>query len=104
MSVYEWLSYIAIGVLLGILGQGVRVIVGLKKANEQAALSQRDFQEILDLKRLTVSLLIGGISGGIGAIVLLENEINKELLLTLVSTGYSGTDFIEGFMRTKTPQ
>ncbi|MEP0909913.1 hypothetical protein NDI45_03135 [Leptolyngbya sp. GB1-A1] len=103
MNVYQSVTYVTLGILLGLLGQGTRVIVGLKKASDEAALAQQSLKGIVDLKRLAVSLLIGGVAGGIGAISLLGNEIDKEFLLTLVAVGYSGADFIEGFLRTKTP-
>lgn len=101
MNVYESLTYIALGTLLGTLGQGARTVVGIKKASDEAVLSQQSLKEILDFKRLTISLLIGAVSGGISAIALFGTEINKEFLITLVAAGYSGADFIEGFMTTK---
>jgi hypothetical protein len=36
--------------------------------------------------------------------ILLGEAIDKQLLITLMTIGYAGTDFIEGFMKKKLPQ
>ena len=46
--------------------------------------------------------MIGGIAGALGAITLLGENIDKKTLFTLVTIGYAGADFIEGFMKQKT--
>lgn len=104
MDVYKALAYILLGTCLGVIGQGARVIVGLKKVNDETSISEKEVKDVLDFKRLFVSLLIGGVAGSLGGIALLDTEINREFLITLIATGYSGADFIEGFMRTKTPK
>jgi len=59
--------------------------------------------EWFDTKRLTFSLIVGGIAGLLAAILLIETPVDKELLLGLVAAGYAGTDFIEGLMSKYTP-
>lgn len=48
-----------------------------------------------------MNLSIGAVAGTLGAVVLLGDDIDKTLLLTLVATGYAGADFMEGFVRTR---
>lgn len=102
MGVYEVFTFIVLGTLLGILGQILRVVVGIKKEIEQASAVEKPLKDSFDSIRLAISLMIGGVAGGLGAISLLGTEVNRELLLTLVAIGYSGADFIEGFMRKNT--
>jgi hypothetical protein len=97
MNAYEILASLILGIILGVLGQGIRVIVGLKKMSEESNSTNKNF----DIKRLILSLGIGGVAGGLGAIILLDQKLDKELLLTFVATGYAGTDFIEGVLKTQ---
>jgi predicted chitinase len=89
--------------LLGVLGQGVRAIVGLKNAgslNSTTPTEQAEFS----LAYLVLSLMIGFIAGVIAGIALnLENIItvdpsNWKLLLGIAGSGYIGADFIENTM------
>ena len=84
--------------LLGVLGQGVRAIVGLKNAgslNSTTPTEQAEFS----LAYLVLSLMIGFIAGVIAGIALnLENIItvdpsNWKLLLGIAGSGYIGADF-----------
>ncbi|MBO8138442.1 MAG: hypothetical protein H0Z40_09970 [Desulfotomaculum sp.] len=45
--------------------------------------------------------IVGAISGGLGAVILLGEEINRQFLLTIIAMGYAGTDFIKGFMKSR---
>jgi hypothetical protein len=49
--------------LLGMVGQGVRAVVGLKKLNEDAAAQGVSSADLFIAARLIVSLLIGFIAG-----------------------------------------
>lgn len=102
MDVYTSFIFVTLGILLGLLGQALRVVVGIKKEVDQATAAGKTLKDSFDSVRLAISLMIGGLAGGLGAISLLGTEINRELLLTLVAIGYSGADFIEGFVRKKT--
>lgn len=97
MNTVEVLLFIVLGIILGMTGQGARVIVGLKKKFDTGS------KNWFDAKLLVTSFMIGGIAGAIGAILLLDQELDKQTLLTLVTIGYAGTDFIEGFMKRKLP-
>jgi hypothetical protein len=104
ITVYEVLTYIVLGILLGAVGQSVRAIVGIKKASDEASSSKEEFKDWFDFKTLFLSLLIGGTAGSLGAISLLGEQIDKQFLLTIVAAGYAGADFIEGFIKTKLPK
>jgi len=95
--------YILLGMLLGMTGQMIRVIIGIKKVQEKAVSEGREFKEAFDMKRLVISILIGATAGVLGVVSLHwgKQEITKEIALGLIAIGYSGTDFIEGLFRTK---
>jgi hypothetical protein len=95
-----WILIIALGALMGVVGQGIRVTVGLKKASDRAAESGQKFTETIEPARLLVSLLIGALAGVMAAIMTLKpnSAVERDALLALGAAGYSGTDFIEGFM------
>ncbi len=111
MNGNELLQLIAIGAIAGAFGQGLRAIVGIKKASEDAAAqgsSLRD--EGLDVGRLVFSLFIGAIAGGVGIFTItgfkagVTEAITPEIFFGAIGIGYAGTDFIEGFVRTKLPR
>jgi hypothetical protein len=94
--------------LLGVLGQGVRAIVGLKNAgslNSTTPAEQAEFS----LAYLVLSLMIGFIAGILAGIALnLENIItvdpgNWKLMLGIAGSGYVGADFIENTMSVVIP-
>ena len=94
--------------LLGVLGQGVRAVVGLKNAgalNSTTPSEQAEFS----LAYLVLSLMIGFIAGVLGGIALnLETVVtidpgNWKLLLGLAASGYIGADFIENTMSVVIP-
>ena len=94
--------------LLGVLGQGVRAIVGLKNAgslNSTTPTEQAEFS----LAYLVLSLMIGFIAGILAGIALnLETIItvdpsNWKLLLGIAGSGYIGADFIENTMSVVIP-
>ena len=89
------LEFIILGIILGMVGQGARSVVGMKKQYDRG--SGNWFKGRL----LITTLMIGGVAGAFGAATLLDNRevIDKQTLLTLVTIGYAGTDFIEGFMK-----
>lgn len=94
--------------LLGMVGQGARAVVGLKKLHDSNASQPPGSQDAFLASRMFVSLLIGFISGVLAALALgietlfdgagAAKNFNQEAILGLVAAGYAGTDFIEGFM------
>lgn len=102
MNASETLIYIALGIVLGVIGQSVRAIVGVKKSSDEASFSEKAFKDWFEIKRLVFSLIIGGTAGALGVIPQLGAPIDQQFLLTILASGYAGADFIEGFMKTKT--
>jgi hypothetical protein len=101
----EWITQFLLGGLFGSLGQGLRVVVGLKKLNDRALQAGRPFNELFKPSSLIVSLLIGFIAGVLGMLTANLNlqAITRENILLLVGIGYTGADFIEGFVRKTLP-
>ncbi|MBI3716553.1 MAG: hypothetical protein HY255_11220 [Betaproteobacteria bacterium] len=99
-----------LGGILGMVGQGLRVIVGLKKANDDAHQAGKDFAELFSGATLMTSLFIGFVAGVLAVISLPDMDPNctikdcKTLMVTLIGAGYAGTDFIEGFIKKYLPK
>lgn len=111
MTGQELLQLIAIGAIAGAFGQGLRVTVGIKKAGDEAAVEGTTLSaKGLDVSRLTISIFIGTIAGGIGIFTITGfsegpgSKISAEMFFGVVGIGYAGTDFIEGFIRTRLPR
>jgi hypothetical protein len=99
MTTSQWILLIALGAAMGFLGQTIRIIVGLKKVNDQAAASNQTFGELFQAPTLIISLLIGATAGALAAIVVKpEASLARETLMGFAAAGYSGADFIEGFI------
>lgn len=84
--------------LLGAIGQGIRAVLGLKKANTVDATGP---QAQFNAAYFGISLMIGFIAGVVAGIVLgLKNFISINLddikpFLGIIASGYAGADFIE---------
>ena len=106
MATQTLLFAILLGGILGIVGQSIRVIVGLKKLNDEAHTEGVSFNALFDAKELRISLLIGFVAGVLAAFSLNINgmtTISNEVITAVIGAGYSGTDFIEGFMKKASP-
>jgi len=97
---------LGLGALLGATGQGIRAIIGLKKAAESAQAAGSTLKNEFDASQLLVSLLIGAIAGMLAALPFMSqvNSLGYQTLIALLGAGYAGADFIEGFMRKVLPQ
>lgn len=111
-SIIEWLQVLGLGGLVGAIGQGVRVIVGLKKLNDAASAQSTgdtpvSISDLISGSRLAVSLAIGFIAGAIAAATTLKRgdlgAIAGVTLGGIAAAGYAGADFIEGFMSRAVP-
>jgi hypothetical protein len=91
-----WLGILAVGIILGALGQGARTIVGFKKLTDFTDAASAS----VDGWRLLISFGIGGGAGALAALSVLPDtgQILKEQLLGIAAAGYTGADFIEGFI------
>lgn len=107
MTLNEIISNVIAGGLLGMLGQGVRIAVGLKKLNDSntAKVAAGKTPEIFNVSRTVMSIFIGFVAGAIGMIVKGSTispggDYNTEGIVTIIAIGYSGADFIEGVFNT----
>ncbi|PZR23083.1 MAG: hypothetical protein DI539_03940 [Flavobacterium psychrophilum] len=107
MTPEQVIEKILLGGLLGLLGQGIRMAIGLKKLSDTNA--QRDSKEELNTGRLMVSLFIGFVAGALYVLVNgfsnqpdVENGeyIGNQFVFTVIAAGYAGSDFIEGLFNT----
>ena len=102
------LSALLLAGLMGMVGQGARTVVGLKKLHDFNATQPPDQASTFLASRLVISLIIGFIAGVLAALAISLDKLtgapgaNVEVLLGLAAAGYAGADFIEGFM-SKTP-
>jgi putative chitinase len=95
------IEIILLGGLMGLFGQGIRAIVGLKSMVDQANEKGVSQNELFDAARLLISLVIGFLAGIAATLALGFDKfetIQMSLLLGIAAAGYSGTDFIEGFI------
>ncbi len=118
MEIQNLLQAILLGGLLGMVGQSIRTIVGIKKendsTNEKARASGQltvSYYDSLSGKRLTISLLIGFTAGVLAYLFLdkgpgevFATKLLKVDILAIIASGYAGVDFIEGFMNRYLPE
>lgn len=99
------LAALALAGLLGMAGQAVRAVGGLKKMSDEAQRRGVRPFDLLVPSRLVISLMIGFVAGMIAAYTLdIRNLIplkfdNTQFLLGIAAAGYAGTDFLEAFVR-----
>lgn len=100
LSAINWILIIVLGGLSGALGQSARVIVGIKKLDDQASLEGKSRDELFDLKRFILSIGIGFTAGALAALSSTPNPANVTMdqILAFMAAGYAGSDFIEGIM------
>jgi hypothetical protein len=114
MGTTDWVLTLILGGILGMIGQGIRVIAGLKKVNDKASAEGKSFGVLFSTSTLSLSLLIGFIAGALAiigmtgtaeavAVAKAPNGISRDLIITIIGAGYAGTDFIEGFIKKSLP-
>ncbi len=100
------LIIILIGAILGAVGQGIRVIVGIKKVSDQSAMTNTNFNDNVDYRQMAFSLFvafgIGGVAGVLAVISADSITFTKSTIIAFITAGYAGTDFIEGFIKKNT--
>jgi hypothetical protein len=100
-SVLVWLQIIALGGVMGAIGQGVRTVVGFKKLSDAASgKGSVGVPDLISAERLFVPLAIGFIGGALAGASTITDiaAVSGQQMLALVAAGYAGADFIEGFM------
>jgi len=107
MAADQLLIAIVLGGLLGTTGQGVRVIAGMKKLNNEAVRTNTSVSSLFETHALVTSLLIGFVSGVLCVFGLWDKieqvGFESQTAMTILGAGYAGADFIEAFMRKSLP-
>ena len=104
MAVAEILGSLLLGGLMGVVGQGARTVIGLKKLNDENSLKEPNQRNSFIASRLVISLFLGFIAGVIAAVSLGLEKLtslgaaNIELLLGIAAAGYAGADIVESFV------
>ena len=100
LDAVSWMQIIGLGGGMGALGQGIRTIVGIKKLNDAASGTPAALGDLIEPSRIWVSLAIGFIAGSLAGVSLITDlaHVSSQQIFMLMAAGYSGSDFIEGFM------
>lgn len=106
MTIEQWLLLMAFGSIVGIFGQFLRVIAGLKKLSDEASATQTTIADNFDSGRFYRSILIGSVAGFVAAFSTISNlsEISHEVVLGIMAAGYVGADFVEAFAQRYLPK
>jgi hypothetical protein len=104
MSTTEILNNVLLGGVLGVIGQGLRTITGLKKWYDDRK-HNADQADEFDIKRMVVSLFIGFVAGALGLLFFdTQWTGEKKDIAAIIGIGYAGVDFIEGFITKYAPK
>src|SRR2546428_12231205 len=99
------LGYLGVGIVLGAIGQLIRVVVGIKKELDRSTSRKWDW---FNGRRVWISLAIsaplGAIAGILGVLSLIDGEptLTPETPIGPPAGGHSGTDFTLGLISTGT--
>lgn len=111
MDAASWLVALLLGGLVGLLGQGARSIVGMKKLNDDAVAKGESLSANFDTSQFFISLMIGFIAGALamaglvgGGDATVASDIGSQTMTTVFAAGYAGADFIEGFINRNVPR
>jgi hypothetical protein len=105
-------NLLLLGGISGVVGQALRIIVGLKKLNynNSVAVTTGAAQQGFSWARMLLSVFIGFIAGILGMLVKYfaadDNNVNvgPELIVAITAVGYSGVDFLEGIFNAYLPK
>lgn len=99
----DMLIIILLGAILGMVGQGLRVVVGIKKTGDEALSTGQQQKDLIKTQQLVLSLFIafaiGAMAGVLAAVTSVDQAFSKSTIFAFIAAGYAGTDFIEGFIR-----
>lgn len=108
MTTEQWVMQLLLGGMMGVIGQGIRAIVGFKKVYDQALAEKTDFPSKFQTSVFFVSLFTGFVAGTLASIAISDDAghvtFDKNMLLGLAAAGYGGADFVEGFAKKYLPQ
>lgn len=93
------LSALVLCGVAGMVGQGIRAVVGLRKAG-YLQIEAGDSKQNFSASYLMVTLMIGFIAGSLSGLTMgldtFAGKFSSESLMAVVAAGYAGVDFIEG--------
>ena len=99
MEPADWIFILILGGILGVCGQVMRVVIGLKKIY----FGDKPMKEVFEGRTLGTSLLIGFVAGVLAIIGVTKgtdaSTLSREIIIAIIGAGYSGTDFIEGLIK-----
>jgi len=103
MTISQVFATILLGGLMGLFGQGIRAVVGLKTMVDYASDQQTSEYDLFNAARIVISLVIGFLAGIAATLILgiktlMDDPGNLHTLLGIAAAGYAGTDAIEGFI------
>lgn len=106
MIALDYLPLITMGGILGLLGQSIRVLIGLRKTVQIAATKESTLSKEIDFRKLLVGLFIGLVMGCLS--LLLIQQVPDEPLIgnnivAIIAIGYAGTDAVEGLFKVYPP-
>jgi hypothetical protein len=108
MNIGQTLAFLTLGGLLGAVGQGIRVIAGIKKENDKANLAtpRQTAADWFDGKELGISFILGALAGVLAAVYQYATDavITRDVLLGFLAAGYAGADFIGAMMQKWLPR
>jgi hypothetical protein len=97
MLALDYLPLLALGIVLGFLGQSIRALIGLRKV----FLANNKVISKINYKYLWLSLSIGSIIGCSG-MLLIQQDFDEPLfyhhIMLIIAIGYAGTDAVEGLL------
>jgi hypothetical protein len=100
----DWIAFILLGGVLGGLGQVIRSVAGLKKAQDATAGGAAGFADNFKWTVFIVSLILGFTAGALACLtVTFPATLDTKFLLTFIAAGYAGADFIEAFIKKYLP-
>ena len=102
MTIGNALLALVVAGLMGMVGQGIRAVAGIKKMSDDAQAKGVSASSAFSPSWFFVSLMIGFIAGVVAGLSLGLSKILKapddfQVLLGLAAAGYTGSDFIEAF-------
>lgn len=100
-----WIVQIILGGILGMIGQGFRIVAGMKKVSDSAAATGQSPSDLFALRKLLISLLTGFIGGVVAVLTLGKSFANPDItqMLGVIAAGYAGSDFIDAFIQKYLP-
>jgi len=112
MQTEHLINLLLLGGVSGVVGQALRIIVGLKKLNynNSVAVTTGATQQDFSWARMVLSIFLGFIAGILGMLVEYfatdNNNVNvgPELIVAITAVGYSTVDFVEGMFNAYLPK